>query len=66
MPLEPSLAMRGFSTAFIGFLLLLSTAAPAKEKCHAELNGWTETEYRDVMTGRYGVDREPVFVADCD
>jgi hypothetical protein len=58
--------MRRFSTAFLGFLLLLSTLAPAKETCRAELRGWTETEYLDLMTGRYGVDREPVFVADCD
>ena len=59
--------MRGFSAAFLGFLLVLTAAAPAKEKCHAQLSGWTETEYLDVITGRYGVDREPVFrLRSCD
>jgi hypothetical protein len=30
-------------------------------------DGWTEVEYKDLMSGRYGVDREPVFAAaECD
>jgi hypothetical protein len=56
--------MRGFRTALLGFLLVWS-AAPTKEACRADVSGWTEVEFRDVITGRYGVDREPVFVSEC-
>ena len=57
--------MRGFRTAFLGFLLVWSSATPTKEACRADVSGWTKVEFRDVITGRYGVDREPVFVSEC-
>ena len=63
---ERDLGMRGFRAAFLGFLLVWSTATPTKDACRADVSGWTEVEFRDVITGRYGVDREPVFVSECD
>jgi hypothetical protein len=49
----------------LGFLLIWSTAAPTQEACRTEVSGWTEVEFRDVITGRHGIDREPVFASEC-
>jgi len=57
--------MRGFSTVFLGFLLVSTTATPTKETCRTDVSGWTEVEFREVLTGRNGIDREPVFVSQC-
>ena len=56
----------GFSTMSLGFVLVWSTATPAKEACRVDVGGWTEVEYRDVITGQHGIDREPVFVSMCE
>jgi hypothetical protein len=65
MALERHSRLPGFSAVFFGFLLLWNTATPTIATCRADLSGWTEVTFRDVITGRYGVDREPVFVSDC-
>ena len=46
-------------------LLVNGTARPP-EPCRSVISGWTEVEFLDVITGRYGVDREPVFTVECD
>jgi len=48
-----------------GRLLVNGTARPP-EQCRSVISGWTEVEFLDVITGRYGVDREPVFTVECD
>lgn len=63
--LERHLRRRAVGAAVLGFLLVWSTATPTEETCRTDISGWTEVEFRDVITGRYGVDREPVFVSDC-
>jgi hypothetical protein len=65
MALERDSRMPGFCAVFLGFLLVWNPATPTHEACRAYLSGWTEVTLRDVITGRYEVDREPVFVSDC-
>ena len=55
--------MRVLSPALIGFVLWIHPSAQTLETCRPDVR-WTEVEYRDVITGRYGVDREPLVV-DC-
>jgi len=65
MAVERHSRMARFSAVFLGFLLVWNTSTPTKEACRAYLSGWTEVTFHDVMTGRYGVDREPVFGSAC-
>jgi len=46
--------------------LLVNRTARPPEQCRSVISGWTEVEFLDVITGRYGVDREPVFTVECD
>jgi hypothetical protein len=49
-----------------GAARLLVNGARPPEHCRSVISGWTEVEFLDVITGRYGVDREPVFTVECD
>lgn len=60
MALQCHPCMRALSPGLIGCMLLLHPHAQTLERCRPSVR-WTEVEYRDVITGRYGVDREPIF-----
>jgi len=57
--------MAGLLTALTVLLLLIAVPAQAPDQCRTELSGWTEVRYVDVVTGQFGVDREPVFEHHC-
>ena len=55
--------MRGFIAAAIMVQLSLGASGQAPRKVRPPIACWTEVEYLDLISGRYGVDREPEFAA---